>query len=73
MSGEEFEATDLCELVQVLRLARDGWPHHDWSTAGFAAAVWNGFIAKDDAMDLTVKGRAFLDKVGRLYPEKEIQ
>lgn len=66
------EAVDLGEVVYVLRLARDGKlaETSDWTTDGFASAVWNGFITKDDAMALTDEGRAFLGKVGVLYREE---
>jgi hypothetical protein len=69
--SDETVAVDLGEVVHVLRLARDGWPEDrgDWTTDGFASAVWNGFIAQDDAMGLPDAGRVFLGKVGRLYPE----
>lgn len=67
--AEEVQAVDLGEVVYVLRLARDGWPRHDWTTDGFASAVWNGFITKDDAMRLTPAGEKLLAQVGALYPE----
>lgn len=66
---DELEAVDLADVVYVLRLARDGWPASDWPTYGFASAVWNGFITKDDAMSLTPAGEKFLARTGALYPE----
>lgn len=68
--ADDLQAVDLAKVVHVLRLARDGWPRSDWPTDGFAAAVWNGFITKDDAMSLTPVGERFLAKVGMLYPEE---
>lgn len=67
----DTEPGDLAEVVDVLRLARDGRPRQDWTTYGFASAVWNGLITKDDTMALTNEGRAFLAKVGVLYPEEK--
>jgi hypothetical protein len=66
------EAVDLGEVVYVLHLARDGKlaETSDWTTDGFASAVWNELITRDDAMALTEKGRSFLAKVGGAFPEK---
>ena len=67
------EAVDLAEVVYVLRLARDGklTETNDWTSDGFASAVWNDLITRDDAMTLTDKGRDFLAKVGALYREEK--
>lgn len=68
----ETEAVNIAEVVHVLRLARDGWPKgSDWSTYGFAAAVWHGFLAGhgDEPVTLTGKGEEFLAKFGPLYRE----
>jgi hypothetical protein len=67
------DAVDLGEVLYVLRLARDGKlaEASDWTTDGFASAVWNGLITKDDAMTLTPAGESFLAKVGALYRERK--
>jgi hypothetical protein len=67
----DVEGVNLAEVVYVLRLARDGWPKTDWTTDGFASAVWNGFITRDNAMALTGAGERFLAKTGVLYPEED--
>lgn len=69
--AEIDEATDLAEVVHVLRLARDDWPDglRVWSTEAFASAAWHGFLTNGNRAGLTSKGRAFLAKVGALYPE----
>lgn len=71
--SEREQAVDLGSIVHVLRLARDGWPEGgDWATDAFAFAAWNGFFSgpgDDEGVGLTEAGRAFLGKVGVLYPE----
>lgn len=65
-----MQAVDIGSIVHVLRLARDDWPEGcKWETDGFAAAVWNGLLAREGEVELTGKGRVFLDKFGPLYPE----
>lgn len=69
---DQTQAVDLGSIVHVLRLARDGWPEGgDWATDAFAFAAWNGFFSGsgDEEVVLTEAGRAFLTKVGVLYPE----
>lgn len=65
------EAVDLGDVVHVLRLARDGWPDDctNWTTDAFTFAAWNGFFTSEGEVELTSKGRDFLEKTGSLYPE----
>jgi hypothetical protein len=66
MTTNDTEAVPLVDVVYVLQCARDGWPdnRNDWTSDGFASAAWNGFLAQGDAVALTDKGAAFLDKFG---------
>lgn len=68
----DTEAVPLADIIHVLRLARRGWPEGcEWSTAGFASAVWNGFIADGDEVAPTEKGLAFLAKFDHVFPEED--
>lgn len=65
------DAVPMQEVLLVLSLARSGrlTKTTDWSTDGFASAVWNGFLSKDDDMKLTEKGAQFLAKFEFLLPK----
>ncbi|BAL87216.1 hypothetical protein AMIS_19960 [Actinoplanes missouriensis 431] len=70
---DEMQAVDLGEIVHVLRLARDGWPEGcEWETDAFAYSAFNGFFSGGEEVGLTDVGRAFLAKVGALYPERTV-